>query len=62
MICTDAVSQHTSYKSPPTPVQGHPENFNTRELGRQPKPYGAVIAVPTPKLLHVKSVVSQRSS
>lgn len=41
-IDTRAVSQHTSYKSPPTPVQGHPKNSNTGRLGSQPKPYRAV--------------------
>lgn len=41
-IDTSAVSQHTSYKSPPTPVQGHPKNSNTGRLGSRPKPCRAV--------------------
>lgn len=41
-IYTNAVSQHTSCKLPPTSVQGHPKNWNARKLGSQPKPLRAV--------------------
>lgn len=59
---TNAVSQHPSYKSPPLLHKNIPRTATAenREVSQNLKEH--LITVPTPKLLHMKSVVSQRSS